>query len=304
MDIKPLSCSVNHLELFSCILGADHIEIEDTALSILDPVTLSLDVCSKEQQQQQQQSCQQQLAGRTLEIQLHELTVRVSYRDIVMFATMLDSITKQTRTSPTPMNQDVAKLVALGFSKEDCQCALRVCNGRLDDAALWLTQNAVPSVRNIEFNISYNTSNNYIQSSPSTTVTTPPATTTTPLDIHTVEVKAACVRLCLIDDCGDVDVPLAEVTMTSVCAAYELTAAQHVPAGETADTQGMELLVVNSRTEDCAPGDSGTGGSVECTLAIDYYNRVLGGWEPFVEPWKCRAVWRPEDVPGGLHCIV
>lgn len=40
---------------------------------------------------------------------------------------------------------DVSKLIALGFKAEDCIAALENCEGKLDDAALWLTQNAVPS---------------------------------------------------------------------------------------------------------------------------------------------------------------
>lgn len=36
-------------------------------------------------------------------------------------------------------------LSALGFQIEDCNEALKQCNGQLDDAALWLTQNAIPS---------------------------------------------------------------------------------------------------------------------------------------------------------------
>lgn len=30
----------------------------------------------------------------------------------------------------------------MGFSTNDCTKALEICNGQLDDAALWLTQNA------------------------------------------------------------------------------------------------------------------------------------------------------------------
>lgn len=37
---KPLSCSLNNCEMFSCILGME----DDTALSIIDPVTLNMDV--------------------------------------------------------------------------------------------------------------------------------------------------------------------------------------------------------------------------------------------------------------------
>lgn len=37
---KPLSCSLNNCEMFSCVLGME----DDTALSIIDPVTLNMDV--------------------------------------------------------------------------------------------------------------------------------------------------------------------------------------------------------------------------------------------------------------------
>lgn len=37
---KPLSCSLNNCEMFSCVLGME----DDTALSIIDPVTLNMEV--------------------------------------------------------------------------------------------------------------------------------------------------------------------------------------------------------------------------------------------------------------------
>jgi vacuolar protein sorting-associated protein 13D len=37
---KPLSCNLNHCEMFSCILGME----DETALSIIDPVTVNMDV--------------------------------------------------------------------------------------------------------------------------------------------------------------------------------------------------------------------------------------------------------------------
>lgn len=42
----------------------------------------------------------------------------------------------------------IDKLTALGFSTQDCIHALERNNKKLDDAALWLTQNAVPSSSN------------------------------------------------------------------------------------------------------------------------------------------------------------
>lgn len=256
-NLKPLSCSVNHLELFSCrFTGAERDADEDTALSIVDPVTVSAD-----------------LSATTLDIQLHELTIRVSYRDMLMFAAMLDSITKQTVvctasddknvkrniSTSVAIPEDVSKLCALGFNSTDCATALKACNGRLDDAALWLTQNAVPQ--------------NPVETGKSASV----------LDIRTIEIRAACIRFCLIDDCGDVDVPLAEVALSNLCATYDLsTSANTIPlttSEETVETTQIGRTV-----------------TIECTFALDYYNRVLGGWEPFVEQWRCRAEWRPEET--------
>lgn len=42
----------------------------------------------------------------------------------------------------------IGKLKTLGFTGEDCQQALEKCNYKLDDAALWLTQNALTSTNN------------------------------------------------------------------------------------------------------------------------------------------------------------
>ncbi len=39
----------------------------------------------------------------------------------------------------------ISKLEALGFTAEDCQSALEATQGRLDEAATWLTQYAEPT---------------------------------------------------------------------------------------------------------------------------------------------------------------
>ena len=38
----------------------------------------------------------------------------------------------------------LAQLASLGFVAEDCNRALRSCDGCVEDAAIWLTQNADP----------------------------------------------------------------------------------------------------------------------------------------------------------------
>lgn len=268
------------MELFSCRFRETERDAdEDTALSIVDPVTVSAD-----------------LTGTTLDVQLHELTVRVSYRDMLMFAAMLDSISRQTVASTTPktntdqihssnkttksvtvIDEDISKLCALGFSANDCGTALKHSNGRLDDAALWLTQNATPVQRAADAR----------------------TTKSNGLDIRTIETRASCIRLCLIDDCGDVDVPLAEFVLSNLCASYELATLSTDPM--MMEAIPLTLTEDHSALEQTPEMNSGSqAATIECTFALDYYNRVLGGWEPFVEPWRCRAVWRPEETVSTL----
>lgn len=214
---KPLSCNLSHCELFSCILGLE----EETALSIIDPVGASLDLA--------QDKC--------LEIHLQPLCVRLSYHDVTMFSRMLSSLPKQTLVAKqrshealTPTEKQVQKLTALGFMDADCRSALDLCNGQLDEAALWLTQNAVP---NSDANMKNDSA------------------------FLAVELQTSCARICIIDDCRDADVPLLEIS----------------------------LLDLNLR-QDC-----GGPGLISCTFSIDYYNRVLSGWEPFIESWRATVQW-------------
>lgn len=219
---KPLSCNLSQCELFSCVLGRE----DETALSIIDPVGASLDLTQDE----------------CLEIQLQPLCVRLSYHDVTMFSRMLSSLPKQTlwakqRSSEIAVesnrvtNTQVSKLTTLGFAETDCRIALDHCNGQLDDAALWLTQNAVPS--------------------------TSEAAAPNESSFRTVEVQASCMRICIIDDCRDADVPLLEVTLADF----------------------------NMRKMRQQPG------SLSATFSVDYYNRVLSGWEPFMEPWRANVQW-------------
>ncbi|XP_043480928.1 vacuolar protein sorting-associated protein 13D isoform X1 [Leptopilina heterotoma] len=211
---KLLSCNLSHCELFSCILGLE----EETALSIIDPVGASLEVTEE----------------MSLEIQLQPLSVRLSYHDINMFARMLSSLPKQTllakqRSSEGKVEGQVTKLSALGFAEIDCETALDKCDGKLDDAALWLTQNAVP-------NASTGAKGDFFK---------------------VIELETSCLKICIIDDCRDADVPLLE----------------------------LSLLDLSMRQSYSGPG------VVSASFALGYYNRVLSGWEPFVESWKATVQW-------------
>lgn len=66
-----------------------------------------------------------------------------------------------------------------------------------------------------------------------------------------VETDSVC--LCIIDDCQDADVPLLEFLLTRL----ELKADLEKKSGLSTST-----------------------------LSVHYYNRLLSGWEPFIEPWR------------------
>ena len=78
-------------------------------------------------------------------------------------------------------------------------------------------------------------------------------------------------RFCLsiIDDCKDVDVPLIDVQFNSFKLFHSLP-----------DTtlKNIDQLVSN--------------GNAEFSLNIDYYNRLLSGWEPLVETWLAQLNWK------------
>ena len=89
-------------------------------------------------------------------------------------------------------DEELQKLQHLGFALVDCEKALTQCEGKLDDAAMWLTQNTTP-------------------------VPTPKQEDDgeRSLQMSGVDIKASSICVCLIDDCKDADVPLAELTFNS-----------------------------------------------------------------------------------------
>lgn len=226
---KVMSINLNHLEVFSCILGNE----DETALSIIDPVTINLD-----------------LKRNVLDVQLQKrLFIRLSYHDLKMFTQMLQSIPKQTKNAKskdeaTDSSAQIVKLKSLGFTAPDCERALHECNQHVDDAALWLTQNAEPS-RSIAHQ----------------------PVVVNPLEINSVFLRASSISICVIDDCRDADVPLLEVSLSQL----EVTQ-------DTAELRNNG-------------GGSFRTGNLKGTFSSDFYSRVLSGWEPLVEPWKCCASW-------------
>lgn len=77
-----------------------------------------------------------------------------------------------------------------------------------------------------------------------------------------MQVKADSIFFCIIDDCGDVDVPLLELLFDHLYLRQRI--------GQLQTPEDVDA----------------TQGILECKLSSDYYNRVLSGWEPIIEPWR------------------
>jgi vacuolar protein sorting-associated protein 13D len=98
--LKTMSINLNNLEVFSCALNAE----EETALSIIDPVTINMEI-----------------KHGTLGIHLQkQLLIRLSYHDVKMFQRMMQSLPQQTRNArnrkniPVDDGKHLQKLRALG----------------------------------------------------------------------------------------------------------------------------------------------------------------------------------------------
>uniref|UniRef100_A0A182Q6S0 UBA domain-containing protein n=1 Tax=Anopheles farauti TaxID=69004 RepID=A0A182Q6S0_9DIPT len=291
---KTLSINLNNLEVFSCILGAE----ERTALSIIDPVTINMDVRKG-----------------VLEIQMQkQLCIRLSYHDVRMFRQMLESLPKQTKNArdhrqqqqqqlerrisdsgysrggsmdstaaTVPVNsRAVEKLVHLGFRREDCLIALERCSYQLDEAALWLTQNKEPHRPGLMHSSSVGSAGSVGAAAGGGGTGAPGGA----LNIRAIELKSPCISICVIDDCRDADVPLVELSLSKLDLRQEFGHLTE-PDGEATDPNVVAVAV-----DALAATFSGhNGGRMAGVFAVDYYNRVLSGWEPMIEPWKLEAKW-------------
>ena len=143
---KPFSCQLNRVEIFSSQLSLE----EETALSIVDPATISIEVVGKSSATDVKgilDATNSELQ-QVLEIQAQQIILRLSYNDLKLFLRILDSVPRQARsTSSVSVSEtEVEKLKNLGFSSDDCRTALQTCDDNLEEAALWLTQNASTAV--------------------------------------------------------------------------------------------------------------------------------------------------------------
>ncbi|XP_038577495.1 vacuolar protein sorting-associated protein 13D isoform X3 [Micropterus salmoides] len=271
---RPFSGSLAGIEVFSCRLGSE----QETALSIIDPVNVQVELCGSPTYQSSSgllDAFNVEDIPPLLEIQFPALDIRLSYNDIQLFLAIAKSIptaraappsdsesTAAPSTEPPATPKDsfrqktealiegqLTRLQDLGFRKEDCKRALIHCKGQLDQAATWLLENA-----------------ENIAGLPRARTDSGSGSHSAPLS--GVEVKAESVCICLIDDCVDCDIPLAELTFSRLYVLQRIGSTQE--------------------------------GNASFTLSGDYYNRELSGWEPFIEPWTCFLSWQ-QQAAGRLH---
>uniref|UniRef100_A0A2M4A0B1 Putative vacuolar protein n=1 Tax=Anopheles triannulatus TaxID=58253 RepID=A0A2M4A0B1_9DIPT len=298
---KTLSINLNNLEVFSCIFGAE----DRTALSIIDPVTINMDVKKG-----------------VLEIQMQkQLCIRLSYHDVRMFRQMLESLPEQTKNARQQLHhrkdggktsyarsvsgdcgngsyggemvnlKSVEKLVNLGFKREDCVQALERCSNQLDEAALWLTQNKEPR-RHDESGRMLSHSSSVGSGAGSGADGTGGEGGS--LRISAIELKSPCISICVIDDCRDADVPLVELSLSKLDLRQDVGQTRyHADQQQHAAVESArQALAISDSDDPLGATFSGfNAGRISGVFAIDYYNRVLSGWEPMIEPWKLEAKW-------------
>ncbi|XP_064629557.1 intermembrane lipid transfer protein VPS13D-like isoform X2 [Lineus longissimus] len=208
---RPLSCSLQSLEVFSCCLASEN----ETALSIIDPMTITIEMngngaCIPRNVEPSGllDATLDEDRPPLLEVGFSTMNIRLSYNDMQLFLAIMNSLPKQA---------DQAKNQAV---KPDLLEASEITRSMTSAVAA--------------------------EEKPG-------------MQVSGVEVRASLICLCLIDDCQDADVPLAEFNFAGL---HFLQKFQHKSAGQA-----------------------------NFKLSANYFNRVLSGWEPVIEPWGCQLAW-------------
>ncbi|CAB3252142.1 unnamed protein product [Arctia plantaginis] len=248
---KPVSCELNELEVFSCVLGLE----EETALSIVDPAALHVSID----------------ADRILHVAMSTLNLRLSYHDMRMFASMLQSLPVQARAALSGKStvsevEEDAPANSVHMHAHMSGLAEGAGGGAGASAGGWMCRPR------------------WLRSAPAPPPPLPPPSASI-WPLRAVQVSADCITLCVIDDCLDSDVPLLEVSLS------ELQVEQDLRCVEESFEDPMLVSTPSSAGAGAARSSGAGGGRLGATLTIDYYNRTLSGWEPVVEPWRFETSW-------------
>lgn len=211
---RPFESCLQSIELFSCQMNA----IEETALSIIDPVTFNIYLTAKNiLNHWDENEINSTTAIRNnpnsdfiLDISTEILKLRFSYLDFKLFLRLLESIKSQfkdTKKKPEEVEE---------------------------------TDDSNKPTRANKF---------FAQS---------------------VKLSMGNFCICIIDDCKDVDIPLTDIQFNRIKLVHNFPT-----------EIGKTRVIANTAEQ----------GSAEFGLNIDYYNRLLSGWEPLIEPWLARLNW-------------
>ena len=212
---KPLQSCVQSIQIFSCQTNS----IEETALSILDPAMLTINLLSKNSffSSNNPEDNETPVAvsnGETFkflfDVSTDALQLKFSYLDIKLFMKIVENLKAQLDRQDKMSWHD--------------QVALDLVNSANDKKQ---DTNWIISDINL-------TMNNFL--------------------------------ILVIDDCMDIDIPLLELQF------YRLRIIQSTD-------KSLDIFSVGH-------------GSSEFALNISYYNRLLSGWEPLLEPWLSRFDWK------------
>ncbi|BHF82327.1 Vacuolar protein sorting-associated protein 13D [Sparganum proliferum] len=214
-----------------------------------------------------------------LKISTSSIRTHFSYTDSQLFLALLSSLQEQASSafaassdceparqvpSPTDLDESIARLMGMGFSWEQACMQAKVLQGDSQSALLNLM---LPMGRDLDDR----------QTLPEKG---PPPSSITVCRLKQIfEYLSPSISvlhfksnfsLCLIDDCLDADVPLAEIILSDISAKWCLT--------------GWAV------------------GRGKARLAVNYYNRDLSALEPAVEPFLCIFDWRlsADDRNGDL----
>ncbi|XP_046964855.1 vacuolar protein sorting-associated protein 13D [Vanessa cardui] len=198
-----------------------------------------------------------------LQIAMGTLNLRLSYHDMRMFAAMLQSLPAQARAALSGKAEEEpgdapANSVHMRSAPE------RVCGAR----PRWL-RTAPPARAPAHARAAF-------------------------WPLRAVQVDAECVTLCVIDDCLDSDVPLLEVSLNDLHLEQDLRKVEESfedPLLVSTPSSGAGAVVVAGSAGESGARVGAGGGRLRAQLSADYYNRILSGWEPVIEPWRFESRW-------------
>ncbi|CAH3878880.1 unnamed protein product [Pieris brassicae] len=189
-----------------------------------------------------------------LHVDMGTVNLRLSYHDMRMFAAMLQSLPAQARLALSDKSEAVV-------SSDEPANSVHMRAGTLV-APRWLRSRS---------------------RSPPAAVEPEPQR-----PLRSLQVTADCVTLCVIDDCLDSDVPLLELSLADLQLEQDLRGVEESfedPLLVSTPSSPSSTALVEGRRP--AAG----GGRLRALLTLDYYNRMLSGWEPVVEPWRFEGRW-------------